>query len=171
MSIPNIGHWYGRLKVGFGLFSYDRRGLFDSGHLRFFTRVNFQRIAAVEQLEIVRFSATSTPLVNVLSRGMESPEQRTLSRGVVCVSSRRLCPASAREPSAFWPTLFGYQLLFELPAPGSRQPEVVRLTRSRPAGAQRVPGLSRRRERAPDVQARGQQLAGDRDQDVADRKA
>ena len=57
VSIPNIGHWYGRLKVGLGLFSYDRRGLFDSGHLRFFTRINFQRIAAVEQLEIVRFDA------------------------------------------------------------------------------------------------------------------
>lgn len=131
VSIPNIGHWYGRLKVGLGLFSYDRRGLFDSGHLRFFTRVNFQRIAAVEQLEIVRFQATSTPIVNVLSRGMRSSEQgsgrdvfgRWFSKVIAAVSARAI---------RLWPTLFGYQLLFELRIPAGSGPEEVRLTRIDP---------------------------------------
>ena len=130
VSIPNIGHWYGRLKVGLGLFSYDRRGLFDSGHLRFFTRVNFCRIAAVEQLEIVRFSATGTPLVNVLSRGRSSSKRRALSGGIVKVSSKALSGASSGA-IRFWPTLFGYQLLFELKLP-ARGPEVVRLIRFDP---------------------------------------
>jgi SAM-dependent methyltransferase len=128
VSIPNIGHWYGRLKVGLGLFSYDRRGLFDSGHLRFFTRVNFQRIVAVEQLEIVRFAATSTPLVNVLTRGMRSPDEGVMPELVVPAMSRLLSGASAAAIRV-WPTLFGYQLLFELRLPARSNPESVRLTR------------------------------------------
>ena len=131
VSIPNIGHWYGRLKVGLGLFSYDRRGLFDSGHLRFFTRVNFQRIVAVEQLEIVRFAATSTPLVNVLTRGMRSPHEGVMPELVVPAMSRLLSGASAAAIRV-WPTLFGYQLLFELRLPARSNPGSVRLTRLEP---------------------------------------
>jgi hypothetical protein len=124
VSIPNIGHWYGRLKVGLGIFSYDRRGLFDSGHLRFFTRVMFQRLAAVEQLQIVRFAATRTPLVDILTRGMESPKNGSLSnrllRGVSSLVSG-ISTAGIR----LWPTLFGYQLLFELRAQSRGNPELV----------------------------------------------
>ncbi len=132
VSIPNIGHWYGRLKVGLGLFSYDRRGLFDSGHLRFFTRVNFQRIVAVEQLEITRFGATSTPIVNVLSRAMRPTGQSSLSEAVVPSASKALAGISAGA-IRFWPTLFGYQLLFELRLPARSSPGAVRLTRLDPA--------------------------------------
>ncbi len=130
VSIPNIGHWYGRLKVGLGLFSYDRRGLFDSGHLRFFTRVNFQRIVAVEQLEITRFGATSTPLVNVLSRGMRPTGQS--SEAVLRFVSKALAGVSAAA-IRFWPTLFGYQLLFELRLPSRGNPGMVRFTKLDPA--------------------------------------
>ncbi len=137
VSIPNIGHWYGRFKVGFGLFSYDRRGLFDSGHLRFFTRVNFQRIVAVEQLEIVRFGATSTPIVNVLSRGAgsrgdSSASNSAASRGAVKLLSKALSGVSGAAIS-LWPTLFGYQLLFELRLPARRGPDVLRLVKLEPS--------------------------------------
>jgi SAM-dependent methyltransferase len=132
VSIPNIGHWYGRLKVGLGLFSYDRRGLFDSGHLRFFTRVNFHRIVAVEQLEITRFGATSTPIVNVLSRAMRPTEQSSISEAVIPSVSKALAGISAGA-IRFWPTLFGYQLLFELKLPARSSPGAVRLTRLDPA--------------------------------------
>ncbi len=131
VSIPNIGHWYGRFKVGFGLFSYDRRGLFDSGHLRFFTRVNFQRIVAVEQLEIVKFGATSTPIVNVLSRGMRLSEQGS-DRKVMGRRFSRVIAVASVGAIRLWPTLFGYQLLFELRMPAGSSPEEVRLTRIDP---------------------------------------
>jgi SAM-dependent methyltransferase len=130
VSIPNIGHWYGRFKVGLGLFSYDRRGLFDEGHLRFFTRVNFQRIVAVEQLEIIRFAATSTPIVNVLTRGMRSGEGGKAAELVVSFFSKVLSGLSAAAIRS-WPTLFGYQLLFELRLP-ARRAQAVRLMRLSP---------------------------------------
>jgi 2-polyprenyl-3-methyl-5-hydroxy-6-metoxy-1,4-benzoquinol methylase len=124
VSIPNIGHWYGRLKVGFGIFSYDRRGLFDSGHLRFFTRVMFQRLAAVEQLQIVRFAATRTPLVDILTRGMESPKSGSTSSHILRGVSSLLSGISTAG-IRIWPTLFGYQLLFELRAQSRGNPELV----------------------------------------------
>ena len=37
-SVPNFAHWYPRLRVGIGRFDYDRRGILDADHLRFFTR-------------------------------------------------------------------------------------------------------------------------------------
>jgi glycosyltransferase involved in cell wall biosynthesis len=43
-SIPNFAHWYPRLRVVLGLFDYDRRGILDSTHLRFFTRRSFERL-------------------------------------------------------------------------------------------------------------------------------
>src|SRR6266540_1413936 len=36
--VPNFGHWYPRLRVALGRFDYDRRGILDRGHVRFFTR-------------------------------------------------------------------------------------------------------------------------------------
>lgn len=124
VSIPNIGHWYGRLKVGLGLFSYDRRGLFDSGHLRFFTRVMFQRLAAVEQLQIVRFAATRTPLVDIFTRGMESPKNGSVANRIIGGVSSLLLGLST-VGIRVWPTLFGYQLLFELRAQSRGNPELV----------------------------------------------
>jgi SAM-dependent methyltransferase len=124
VSIPNIGHWYGRVKVGLGLFSYDRRGLFDAGHLRFFTRVMFQRLAALERLHIVRFAATRTPLVDILSRGMESPENGSATNRVLGGLSNVLSGVSAAG-IRLWPTLFGYQLLFELRPQSRGNPELV----------------------------------------------
>ena len=70
--------------------------------------------------------------MNVLSRGRSSPERRTLSRGIVNLSSKALSGASSGA-IRFWPTLFGYQLLFELRL-RARGPEVVRLTRFDPPG-------------------------------------
>ena len=154
VSIPNIGHWYGRLKVGLGLFSYDRRGLFDSGHLRFFTRVNFQRIAAVEQLEITRFGATSTPLVNVLSRGVGSAEEGSVPRAAVGFFSKVLSGVS-RGGIRLWPTLFGYQLLFELQLAARSSPETVRLIRLEPVPlSDPVPAQRRRACHRPSTSQR-----------------
>ena len=51
-SVPNFGHWYARGRTALGLFDYDRRGLLDRGHVRFFTRRSFRRLARQTGWEI-----------------------------------------------------------------------------------------------------------------------
>ena len=43
-SVPNFAHWYPRGRVAIGRFDYDRRGILDRGHVRFFTRRSFERM-------------------------------------------------------------------------------------------------------------------------------
>ncbi len=67
-SIPNFAHWYPRLRVLSGWFDYDRRGILDAGHLRFFTRRSFERLAAKHGFEVVRCHSVGIP-VEVAKRG------------------------------------------------------------------------------------------------------
>lgn len=101
-SIPNVGHWYPRLRVMFGHFDYERRGIFDAGHLRFFTRKSFERMAEHAGMHVRRRSTVGLP-VEVVKRGGPSPSK--LMSMVACVD--RFCLALS-------PNLFSYQLLFEL---------------------------------------------------------
>jgi glycosyltransferase involved in cell wall biosynthesis len=109
-SVPNIGHWYGRLRVASGRFDYDRRGIFDAGHLRFFTLRTFERTARQAGMVVRRRAVTGLPL-ETLSRGGPSP--------------KRAANVARRADSvgvAVAPKLFGYQLLFEMEAmPSQRQ--------------------------------------------------
>jgi glycosyltransferase involved in cell wall biosynthesis len=41
--VPNFGHWYPRARVALGRFDYDRRGILDRDHVRFFTRKSLER--------------------------------------------------------------------------------------------------------------------------------
>ncbi len=112
VSVPNLSHWYGRLKVGSGMFSYDRRGLFDVGHLRFFTPVSFRRTASSVGLEIVKTASTNTPVVDVLTRGRRAAGDsgHASEIGVFPVAFEKLAKSLLRV----WPSMFSYQLLFEL---------------------------------------------------------
>ena len=102
VSVPNIAHWYPRLKVMLGRFDYERRGIFDAGHLRFFTRASFERLAKSSGMRVRRRSITGLP-VDVAERG-----------GPVPSAAVRLIGRVDRLGMAVSPTLFGYQLLFEL---------------------------------------------------------
>ena len=58
VSFPNFSHWYPRLRVLTGRFDYDRRGILDADHVRFFTARSFRRMVEstgwrVEDLEPV----------------------------------------------------------------------------------------------------------------------
>ena len=44
VSVPNFAHWYPRVRVALGRFDYDRRGILDRGHVRFFTRRSVERM-------------------------------------------------------------------------------------------------------------------------------
>jgi len=62
LSVPNFGHWYPRVRVGTGLFGYDRRGILDSTHLRFFTRSTLRRTVRSAGFDIIEEYATGLPL-------------------------------------------------------------------------------------------------------------
>jgi glycosyltransferase involved in cell wall biosynthesis len=107
-SIPNFAHWYPRLRVLAGRFDYDRRGILDRGHLRFFTRRSFERLAEGAGYRVRRVDATGLPF-DVADRGAapgaapgpadhRAPALRTIDRAAVDL----------------WPNLFAYQFVFEL---------------------------------------------------------
>ena len=104
VSVPNFAHWYPRVRVATGRFDYDQRGLLDRGHVRFFTRRSFERLIDDANLEVIRRAVVGTPIEDVLDRGGKSP-----ARGAV-----RLAGAIDRAAVKIWPTMFGYQFLYEL---------------------------------------------------------
>jgi SAM-dependent methyltransferase len=62
ISVPNFGHWYPRLRVVTGSFGYDRRGILDDTHLRFFTRRLIRRTVTRAGLDILEERTTGLPL-------------------------------------------------------------------------------------------------------------
>jgi len=105
-SVPNVGHWYARGRVALGLFDYDQRGIFDRGHVRFFTRKGFLRRLQTAGFAIVRSQATGLPL-----------DALTDSDGAAVRALR----AADRLAVGLRPTLFGYQFVCQCvarPTPG-----------------------------------------------------
>ncbi len=110
VSVPNFGHWYPRLRVLSGSFDYDRRGILDRGHVRFFTRNAFERVVHRSGWHVLRREVTGLPF-DVADRGGNGGLAARL-KGTV----GRLDALAVRTR----PTLFGYQLLYELePARGT----------------------------------------------------
>jgi 2-polyprenyl-3-methyl-5-hydroxy-6-metoxy-1,4-benzoquinol methylase len=104
VSVPNFGHWYARARVASGRFDYDRRGILDRTHLRFYTRRSFERLLQRTGWHIRDRSATGLPF-DVADRG-DDGRLGSLLRATVGRLDRRLV--------GLRPTLFGYQLLYEL---------------------------------------------------------
>jgi glycosyltransferase involved in cell wall biosynthesis len=106
VSIPNFGHWYPRLRVLTGTFDYDRRGILDAGHLRFFTRRSFVALARRSGFRVKRQVAVGLPR-DALDLSMRSPLPGFRAAGTV-----------DRVASKIWPGLFAYQYVFDLgPSP------------------------------------------------------
>ena len=101
-SVPNVAHWYPRLRIALGKFDYDRRGVFDAGHLRFFTRKSFARMAKGAGMRVRRVGSAGLPF-EITERGGPVPTR------VVGVLG-----ALDRMGLALLPTLFSYQYVFEL---------------------------------------------------------
>jgi glycosyltransferase involved in cell wall biosynthesis len=100
-SVPNFGHWYARLRTALGLFDYDQRGILDCGHVRFFSRRGILRRLQGAGFAVVRNETTGLPL-ELLSR----------SDGVLV----RLVHAADRLAVSMYPTLFGYQFVYQCEA-------------------------------------------------------
>ncbi|MGH9305530.1 MAG: methyltransferase domain-containing protein [Acidimicrobiales bacterium] len=111
VSIPNFVHWYPRLRIALGLFDYDRRGILDSGHFRFFTRRSFERLARAQGFAIRRHQAVGLPL-EVLGRGGDNHHDAWPGRG----SDRALGMAVrlGRLLVTLRPNLFAYQYVMRL---------------------------------------------------------
>ena len=106
VSVPNFGHWYPRLRVAAGAFDYDRRGILDAGHLRFFTRRSFERLVSRSELTVLRREAVGPP-VEVVQRDASGASRGPGRAGSVI---QRLDALGV----AVRPTLFAYQFLYEL---------------------------------------------------------
>ena len=102
-SVPNFGHWYPRVRVALGRFDYDRRGILDRDHVRFFTRSSFERLVEAAGLTVRRREAVGLP-VDVLDRGRARPGTDV---GGIIESIDKVAVTAV-------PTLFAYQFLFEL---------------------------------------------------------
>jgi SAM-dependent methyltransferase len=106
ITVGNFGHWYPRLRVLVGRFDYDQRGILDRGHVRFFTRRTFERIASAEGFRIRRREALGLPL-EVLGRGLPNGN-------VPASQSVRFSQRLDSVGVAVRPTLFAYQFLYEM---------------------------------------------------------
>jgi glycosyltransferase involved in cell wall biosynthesis len=96
-SIPNFGHWYPRARTAVGRFDYDQRGILDNDHVRFFSRRSFLNLCTRARWKVVRSRTTGVPL-------------ELLAGGPVA----RAAGAVERGARNVWPTMFAYQLLYEL---------------------------------------------------------
>jgi glycosyltransferase involved in cell wall biosynthesis len=107
-SIPNFAHWYPRLRVALGRFDYDRRGILDQTHLRFFTRRSFERLTGEFGWRVARRGYTGLPL-EVVDRGGADDEPVSDDGGLRRLV-RRLDGVAVRAR----PNLFAYQMLYQL---------------------------------------------------------
>ena len=109
VSVPNFGHWYPRVRTAAGLFDYDRRGILDRGHVRFFTKRSMHRLFSDCGYDVVRTTTTGLPVDAVGLAG-----------------SRAVRAMAAVDRTAAWlrPQLFAYQFLVEL-SPRRPPPEAV----------------------------------------------
>jgi predicted TPR repeat methyltransferase len=99
-SIPNVANISVRLALLFGQFRYADRGILDRTHLGFYTRASARGLLEESGFRIRAAEATATPYELALP---------SLSRAPWSSPTRAFARASART----WPTLFGYQFVFE----------------------------------------------------------
>ena len=91
VSVPNFSHWYPRFRVLFGAFGYDRRGILDEGHIRFFTRRSIRRMLEGSKFEISNSEVTGLPIEVFGIDGAIGKFGRLVESVLL----------------SFWPTMFG----------------------------------------------------------------
>lgn len=98
ISIPNIAHFVPRVRLTFGKFEYEDRGIMDRTHLRFFTRHTLLELISLSGLECETLDITPTPIELIYPRLI----QTTWGQSLLSLNSGL---------SKLSPTLFGYQYL------------------------------------------------------------
>lgn len=100
VSLPNIANASIRLALMFGHFRYTDRGILDRSHLSFYTRSSARRLLEESGFRVAAVEPTAMPYELALP---------FLARAPWSAPTRALAQATARV----WPTLFGYQFVFE----------------------------------------------------------
>jgi predicted TPR repeat methyltransferase len=95
--VPNIAHWYPRIRSTLGMFDYDQRGILDATHLRFFTRRSVTKLIERQGWSVRRVEPVGLPLDALGVEGRRAHAVRLADQ--VLLSS--------------WPTMFGYQFIVE----------------------------------------------------------
>lgn len=99
LSVPNFGHWYPRVRVVAGQFGYDRRGILDDTHLRFFSRASLRRLVRKTGFDLLEERSTGLPLGVVSDADSRAVKAvRAVDRGLLRMR----------------PTLFAYQWVLRL---------------------------------------------------------
>jgi predicted TPR repeat methyltransferase len=100
LSLPNIANATVRFGLLFGRFAYARRGILDRTHLRFFTQATGRALLEENGYRVVSVDATAMPL-ELAVPALGRPPLAGLAR------------AAALSAARLWPTLFGYQFVYE----------------------------------------------------------
>lgn len=100
LSLPNVANVTVRAALLAGRFPYADRGILDRTHVRFYTRASARALLAGAGLRIAWETATAMPVELAVPALARPPFAGPVRSG-------------ARLLSAAWPTLFGYQFVFE----------------------------------------------------------
>jgi len=98
ICVPNVAHWYPRLRTMLGMFDYDQRGILDTTHLRFFTRRSLRKLIERHDYSILRLEAVGLPVDAMGLEGHKGHWVRLIDNVF----------------SSLWPTMFGYQFIVEV---------------------------------------------------------
>lgn len=100
ISLPNIAHVWVRINLLLGYFDYEKSGILDETHLRFFTLKSAKKLAADAGLKVVSISVTPAPLPLLFSATGKGRSLSFLHR-------------FNWELAKLMKTLFGYQFILE----------------------------------------------------------
>lgn len=100
VSLPNIANVSIRAALVLGHFRYTERGILDRSHLSFYTRASARDLIEKSGFRVTGLESTAMPYELAVA---------ALSRPPFVAPIRAFARATARA----WPTLFGYQFVFE----------------------------------------------------------
>lgn len=95
--VPNVAHWYPRLRSMLGLFDYDQRGILDATHLRFFTRRSIRKLIESQHFTIQRIQPVGLPLEPLRVEGRAARWIGRMDQALL----------------SLWPTMCAYQFIVE----------------------------------------------------------
>lgn len=99
VSVPNIANWQARLRLLRGMWRYEDCGIWDAGHVRFFTAASLQSLLRQSGVEVLSVTGTQA-LTHQLPRVVRAPlSVRTRAEHWSWVLAQKR------------PELFGFQLI------------------------------------------------------------
>ena len=119
VSVPNIANITVRLKLLFGKFDYQERGILDKTHLRWFTRRTARRLLEENGYQIVEERITNMPLELALGASPTGLLMRAMHR-------------TLRVFTRLMPGLLGYQIMLVARASRATRYSVSSVSRAAP---------------------------------------